>query len=95
MYIKADYNSDTIVVHTFGVDINISVEAFRHHILKYWHPLAKRFYLGTIYKNGQPVYTFDWAKIFSIAIEGSVIIEDFLKINNLIPVKSLDCGSDL
>lgn len=75
MDIKIKPNQRLIVVNNQSIDIK-KLEDF---ILKFWYPLARAYRLKPIVSNGNTLYTFDWQRIFAIASDGSVIIEEFLE----------------
>lgn len=79
-FAKADLLSGILKVG----DKRYDLEEFRKFILTYWHPLVRANAIRPIIKDNDVLYTFDWAKIFSLAIEGGVIVTEFLKHKNVL-----------
>ena len=73
-----DVNFDYVSRKMLIGDKAYSLDKLEEFILQKWHPLAKRFFIKAITVKAGLRLTFDWAKIFSLAAEGGIIIEEFL-----------------
>lgn len=77
---RVDYRKQVLIVGTMSFPL---VE-FEEFILKYWAPLATANANRIISNKGQMRFTYDWNKIFHIAIEGGFILMEFLENKELI-----------
>jgi hypothetical protein len=78
---RVDYRKQELIV---GKD-SFPLAEFEDFILKYWTPLATANANRIISDRGQMRFTYDWNRIFHIAIEGGLILLEFLEKNGFFP----------
>jgi hypothetical protein len=80
MNIKINIEKDFVEVG----DQKIGLDRLRDFILSHWSSLAVQYRIRPISSKGNVLFTYDWNRIFSIVVDGAVVIEEFLKVNGLL-----------
>ena len=89
MEIRLDINNNLLQIDNKRFDL----DKLRSFILSHWYPLAVKYRIKPIASSGNLLCTYDWRTILLTAIDGSVIIEEFLKREEVI--KPPDKRNDL
>jgi hypothetical protein len=84
MEINVDIERNVLKVNSH----QISLDKLRDFILSHWYPLAWKYRIKPIHSEGNVLFTFDWNRIFAIAVGGVVVIEEFLRVEGIIKPKT-------
>lgn len=75
-----DIKIDIALGHLKVGDKRLDLDEFRRFLLIRWYPLVGANKIRSVVKGAGAMFTYDWAKIFGTALEGGIIVEEFIRL---------------